>query len=156
MNHSLTNLSLMFGLLGTFQHFANTSNAEKHDIKHMCFHMAKVCKGYFPEMGLLVAWSNSGFSSLLSRVRPFEIPWTAAPQASLSITNSGSLLKIMSIKSVMPFNHLILCRPLLLQPSSFSASGSLPMSQFFASGGQRIGVSASASVLQWIFKPDFL
>ena len=55
MNHSLTNLSLMFGLLGTFQHFANTSNAEKHDIKHMCFHMAKVCKGYFPEMGLLVA-----------------------------------------------------------------------------------------------------
>ena len=119
MNHSLTNLSLMFGLLGTFQHFANTSNAEKHDIKHMCFHMAKVCKGYFPEMGLLVAWSNSGFSSLLSRVRPFEIPWTAAPQASLSITNSGSLLKIMSIKSVMPFNHLILCRPLLLQPSIF-------------------------------------
>ena len=55
MNHSLTNLSLMFGLLGTFQHFANTSNAEKHDIKHMCFHMAKVCKGYFPEMGLLIA-----------------------------------------------------------------------------------------------------
>ena len=55
MNHSLTNLSLMFGLLGTFQHFANISNAEKHDITHMCFHIAKVYKGYFSEMGLLVA-----------------------------------------------------------------------------------------------------
>ena len=46
-------------------------------------------------------------------------PWTAALQASLSITNSWSLLKPMSIESVMPFNHLILCRPLLLQPSIF-------------------------------------
>ena len=46
-------------------------------------------------------------------------PWTAAPQASLSITNSRSLLKLMSIKSVMPSNHLILCRPLLLLPSIF-------------------------------------
>lgn len=55
MNHSSTNLSLMFGLLGTFQHFANTGNAEKHDTTHMCFHSAKVCKGYFPGMGLLVA-----------------------------------------------------------------------------------------------------
>ena len=44
-------------------------------------------------------------------------PWTAARQASLSITNSKSLLKLMSIKSVMPSNHLILCHPLLLQPS---------------------------------------
>ena len=47
------------------------------------------------------------------------IPWTAACQASLSITNSWSLLKIMSIESVMPSNHLILCRPLLLLPSIF-------------------------------------
>ena len=46
-------------------------------------------------------------------------PWTAAPQASLSITNSQSLLKLMSIKSVMPSNHLILCRPLLPPPSIF-------------------------------------
>ena len=46
-------------------------------------------------------------------------PWTAARQASLSITSSWSLLKLMSIKSVMPFNHLILCRPLLLPPSIF-------------------------------------
>ena len=52
----------------------------------------------------------------LSRIRLFATPWTAAHQASLSITNSWSLLKLRSIKSVMPFNHLILCRPLLLLP----------------------------------------
>ena len=59
------------------------------------------------------------FSSVqsLSRVRLFVTPWTAAHQASLSITNSQSLLKLMSIVLVMPSNHLILCRPLLLPPS---------------------------------------
>ena len=74
-------------------------------------------------------------------------PWTAARQASLSITNSRSLLKLMSIESVMPSNHLILCRPLSSHLQSFPASGSFQMSQFFTSGGQSIGVSASASVL---------
>ena len=61
------------------------------------------------------------FSSVqsLSHVRLFVTPWTAARQASLSITNSWSLLKFMSIESVMPSNHLILCRPLLLLPSIF-------------------------------------
>ena len=59
------------------------------------------------------------FSSvqLLSHVQLFVTPWTAACQASLSITNSQSLLKLMSIESVMPFNHLILCHPFLLPPS---------------------------------------
>ena len=52
----------------------------------------------------------------LSRVRLFMTPWTAALQASLSITNSWSLLKLMSIELVRPSNHLILCRPLLLLP----------------------------------------
>ena len=61
------------------------------------------------------------FSSvqLLSYVRLFATPWTAAHQASLSITNSQSLVKLMSIESVMPSNHLILCHPLLLPPSIF-------------------------------------
>ena len=61
------------------------------------------------------------FSSVqsLSRVRLFATPWTAARQASLSITNSQSLLKLMSIKSGMPSNNLILCRPLLLPPAIF-------------------------------------
>ena len=55
----------------------------------------------------------------LSHVWLFATPWTAARQASLSITNSQSLLKLMSIRSVMPSNHLMLCRPLLLLPSIF-------------------------------------
>ena len=61
------------------------------------------------------------FSSvqLLSRVQLFVTPWTTACQASLSITNSRSLLKLMSIESVMPSNRLMLCRPLLLPPSIF-------------------------------------
>ena len=56
---------------------------------------------------------------MLSRAQIFSTPWTAACQASLSILNSWSLLKLMSIESVMPSNHLILCRPLLLLPSIF-------------------------------------
>ena len=71
-------------------------------------------------------------------------PWTAAHQTSLSITNSWSLLKLMFIESVMPSNHLILCRPLLLPPSI------LPSIRVFSNESilcQSIGVSASASVL---------
>ena len=66
-------------------------------------------------------WSNIIFSSAksLSRVWLFVTPWTAKRQASLSITNSQSLLKLMSIESVIPSNHLILCRPLLLLHSVF-------------------------------------
>ena len=56
---------------------------------------------------------------LLSHVLFFETPWTVAHQASLSITNSWGLLRLMSIELVMPPNHLILCRPLLLLPSIF-------------------------------------
>ena len=77
----------------------------------------------------------------------FATPWIAARQASLSITNSQSSLKLMSFESVMPSSHLILCRPLLLLPPSLSASESFPMSQLFTSYGQSIGVSASASVI---------
>ena len=83
----------------------------------------------------------------LSCVRLFVTPWTAAQQASLSITNSWSLFKLMSIESVMPSKHLILCRPLLLLPSIFPSIGSFQMSQLFASDGQSIGVSALTSVL---------
>ena len=89
-----------------------------------------------------------GFSSVqwLSCVWLFVTPQTAACYASLSITNSQSLLKLMSIELVMPSNHLVLCRPFLFSPQSFPASGSFLMSQFFASGSQSIGVSASTSV----------
>ena len=83
----------------------------------------------------------------LSHAQLFATPWTAAHQASLSITNFRNLHKLISISLVIPSNHLILCRPLVLLPSTFPASGSFPRSQFFVSGGQSIGVSASASVL---------
>ena len=82
----------------------------------------------------------------LPHVQLFVTPWITARQASLSITNSWSSPKLMSIESVMPSSHLILCCPLLL-PQSLPASGSFPMSQLFAWGGQIIGVSASTSFL---------
>ena len=83
----------------------------------------------------------------LSHVQLFATAWTAAHQSSLSITNSWSLLKLMSIELVMPSHHLILFVPFSSLLQSFPASGSFPMSQFFASGGQNIGASASSSVL---------
>ena len=89
-----------------------------------------------------IPWRRMGthsvqFSSVqsLSCVRLPATRWTTAHQASLPITNSWGLPKLMSIDSVMPSSHLILCRPLLLLPSIFPASGSFPMSQLFASGG---------------------
>ena len=68
-------------------------------------------------------------------------------QSSLSFTISLRLLKLMSIESVMPYNHLILCHPLLLLPSILPSIRVFSMSQLFASGGQSTGASASASVL---------
>jgi len=80
----------------------------------------------------------------LSHFQLFVTSWTRARQASLSITNSQSLFKLMSIESVMPSNHLILSSP---SPPAFNLSQyqSLPMSQFFALGGQNIG-SCSFSI----------
>ena len=84
------------------------------------------------------------FSSVqsLSRVRLFVTPWTAAHQTSLSITNSRSLLKLMSMESVMPSSYLILCRPLLLPLSSLPSIRVFSNELVFASGGQSTGVSA--------------
>ena len=92
------------------------------------------------------------FSSVhsLSRVRLFATPRTTACQASLSITNFRSSLKLTSIESVMPSSHLILYHPLLLLPPippSMRWVNSFPMSQLFAWGGQSTGVSALASFL---------
>ena len=83
----------------------------------------------------------------LNHVWLFATPWTAACQAFLYISTPVHLLKHMSITSVMPVNHLIFCCPLLLCLQSFPASGSFPVNQLFTSGGQNIGVSASASIL---------
>ena len=91
--------------------------------------------------------ASSHSVQLFSCVWLFATPWIAAHQASLSIINSKSLLKLMSIESVMPSNHLILCCSLLLLPSIFPSVRVFPMSPFFTSGGQSIGASASSSVL---------
>ena len=74
-------------------------------------------------------------------------PWTVACQASLSLTISRSLLKLMSIESMIPSNHLILCCSLLLLPSIFPSIRSFPVSWLFTSGCLSIGASASALVL---------
>ena len=103
----------------------------------MCDHLPQVFQS-FP-------WKLS--VQLLSCVRLFATQWTAACQSSLSITNSWSLLKLMSIALVMPSNHHILCRPFSSCLQYFPASGSFLMSQLFTSGGQSIEVSASTSVL---------
>ena len=89
------------------------------------------------------------FSSVQSHscVRLFLTPRNAAPQAFLSITNSWSMLKLMSIESVMPSYHLILCHPLLLLPSIFSSIRVFSNESAFCIRWPSIGVSASASVL---------
>ena len=83
----------------------------------------------------------------LSHVQLSVTPWTAACQASLSITISQSLLKLMPIESMMPSSHLILCHPLLLMSSIFPASEFFPMSQPFTSGSQSIRASASVLLM---------
>ena len=82
---------------------------------------------------------------LLSHVQLFVNSWTAACQASLSITNSRRLLKLMSIESVMTSNYLILCHPLLLLPLVFPSIRVFSKESVFTSGGQSIRVSSSAS-----------
>ena len=97
-------------------------------------------KSMFPGFFYFTPW-------LSLQPRLFATPWNAACQASLFIKNTRSLLKLMSIASVMPANNLTLGHPFSSYLQFFPASGSFPRSQFFASGGQSIGVSVLASVL---------
>ena len=92
-------------------------------------------------------WDQFSSLQLLSRVWPFVTPWIAACQASLSITNSRSLLRLTSIESVMPSSHLILCRFLFLLPPIPPSIRVFSNESTLAWGGQSIGVSASTSVL---------
>ena len=112
------------------------------------FHILS-CPSLWQPLTCAVPVDPDKFSSVqsLSHVQLFEIPWTAARQASLSITNSRGLLKFMSIELVMPSTISFSVIPFSSCLQSFPASGSFPISQFFASGGQSIGASASASVL---------
>ena len=92
---------------------------------------------------LLKKVSQFSRSAVADSLQPHGLQHARLPCPSPTL----SLLKLMSIESVMPSNHLILCRPLLPRLQTFPASGSFPMGQFFASGSQSIGVSASTSVL---------
>ena len=92
-------------------------------------------------------------SAVSNSLRP---PWTAARQASLSITNSWSLLKLMSIELVMPASHLILCRPLLLLPPTPPSIKFFPNESVLHNRCQSTGVSASASVLPINIWTDYL
>ena len=97
-------------------------------------------------MGSIVISSQFSSGQSLSHVQLFATQWTVACQASLSITNSRSLLRLVSIELLMPSNHLILNVP-FSRLQFFPALGSIQMSQFFQSGRRwKYGVSASASV----------
>ena len=109
------------------------------------------CLQSFPAWGsitMIQFFTTIQFSSVAQSCPTLCDARTAACQASLSITDSRSLPKLMSIESMMPSNHLILCLPLFLLRSIFPASGSFQTGLLFTSGGQIIGVSAWSSVLQ--------
>ena len=91
----------------------------------------------------------------LSHAQLSVTPWTVALQASLTFTISQSLLKLMTIESVMPSNPLILCRPFSSCPQSFPASGSFPMSLQSVSDGQILELQLQHQSFQWIFKVDW-
>ena len=103
------------------------SNFKQIVFNPLCLRLASLSFKKFPR------WTSVQFSSVqsLSRVQLFATPWIAIRQASLSTTSSWSSLKLMSIESVMPSSHLILCRPLSSCPQSLPASESFPMSQLF-------------------------
>ena len=116
-------------------------------------HKLKHQNHFYVRTGLLNAklskYLVQKFSSVqsLSCIWLFETPWTAARQASLSFIISWSLLKLMSIKSMMPSNHLILCHPLLLLPAIFPSIRVFSSESVLHIRWQSIGVSASTSVL---------
>ena len=103
------------------------SNFKQIVFNPLCLRLASLSFKKIPR------WTSVQFSSVqsLSHVQLFATPWIAIRQASLSTTNSWSSLKLMSIESVMPSSHLILCRPLSSCPQSLPASESFPMSQLF-------------------------
>ena len=115
-------------------------------------HWSYTHRGEHSQSNALLSHPNSVQS--LSRVWLFATAWTAARQASLSITNSWSLLKLISVESVMPSNHLILCRPLLLPPSIF------PSIRVFSNESHQVAKVLEFKLqhqsFQWTFRTDLL
>ena len=104
--------------------------------------------------GLDLSTINQSVQSLI-RVWLYVTPWTAAHQTSLSITNSQGLLKPMSIKSVMPSNHLILCHPLLLLPSIFPSIRVFSSESVLCIRWPDLELHVQHQPFQWIFRTDF-
>ena len=141
-----------FSIINLFHFLRVCINSEKKLIE-----ISTECKLFIISSNIFTIVSPSSLSVIpavqfssaqsLICVRVFATPWTAALQALLSITSSWSLPKLIFIESVMPSNHLILCRPLLLSPSIFPGISVFSKESALASCGQSIGVSASTSVL---------
>ena len=133
--------------------FANFNRNIKMKIKQSIKTTEKARKGF----SVCLGWDRVSLVQSLSRVWLFATPWTATCQASLS-TNSQSLLKLMSIVSVMTSNHLILCYPLLLLPSIF------PSIRVFSNGlvgsshqvDKVLQLQLQHQFFQWIFRTDLL
>ena len=146
---SYTAASKMFSLL-SFQGLAFNSNKEifspvKLHLTSVLAHLEGVSIAFKKLLNHLAVQFSSVQS--LSHVQLFVTPWTAGCQASLAITNSWNLPKLMSIELVMPSSHLILCCPLLLLPSIFPSIRVFSNESALHIRGASIGVSASTSVL---------
>ena len=145
--HCVTSLRLLLTLNKKGKHALQCKNIIQIMFYHIIIPLKKINNNIYFTKFSSVQFSRS--------VWLFVTPWIAARQASLSITNSLSPPKLMSIESVMPSSYLILCHPLLLLPPIPPPPGSFPMSQLSASGSQSIGVPASASVLP-MYTQDWL
>ena len=108
----------------------------------MNIHVQHTCWTFYHEQHFCVVVFQS-----LSHIQLFVTLWTVVCHASLAFTTVPSLLRLMPIESMMPFNHLILCCPIFSCPESFQQQGLFPLSQLLASGDQSIGSLASALVL---------
>ena len=131
----------LLAVQGTLKNLLQHHNLKASILRYSAFFTVQLSYPYMTT-GKTIALTQ------FSCVRLFTTPWTEAHQASLSITNSWSLLKLMSIESVMPSTHLSSVVPFSCCPQSFPRSGAFPMSQFFASGGQSNAASASVSPFQ--------
>ena len=154
---------LRWGRWTLFRAHISHSEVRRTTRPHMCIkapwrQKGKLCQRVvYPEAFLInPSWLRDAHAHMggifvnlqsLSCVWLFATPWTAAHQASLSFTNSQSLLKFMSIESMMPLNLSSSVIPFSSRLQSFPASGSFPMSWLFGSGGLSLGASASASIL---------
>ena len=138
----ISTISFLIAVSKTFKIMLN----KNHDNRHTCLVLHLRGNAFrISWLRRMLAVGLSQFSSVhtLSCVWLFATAWTAARQASLSITNSRSLLKLMSIESVMSSNHLVLCHPFLLLPSIFPSISIFPNESILRIRCQSVGASAS-------------